>query len=73
MKGWLDRIVRTFSPPPVTEEEITELAKRTEKGAEQARRRDGEVRDVVRRLAAQREENHFGPLVWAAIRGESDV
>lgn len=73
MRSWLDRIVRTFSPPPVTSEEIHELAERTERGVQQARDRDDEIRDVTSRLRRQREQNHFGPLIWSALQGEPDV
>lgn len=73
MTSWLSRLKRRFDPPPVTTEEITQIRQRTERGAEEARAIDREVRDVVRRLRVQREENHFGPLIWAALRGESDV
>lgn len=73
MKGWVDKIVRTFAPPPVTAGEVHEMQERTDRGAEQDKARDEEIREVTSRLRRQREENHFGPLIWAALRGEPDV
>ncbi|MFL1427140.1 MULTISPECIES: DUF7620 family protein [unclassified Nocardiopsis] len=71
--SWLRRLRREYDPPPITDEEITAARDRAEEGVRQARALDAEVREVVARLRRQREENHFGPLIWAALRGESDV
>lgn len=73
MRSWIYRIVHTFAPPPVTEAEVHELQELTERGTEQDKARDAEIREVTSRLRRQREQNHFGPLIWAALRGESDV
>ena len=73
MTSWLDRIVRSFAPPPLSDEEMRLIRERTEEGVQQARARDDEVREVAARLLRQREENHFGPLIWAALRGEPDA
>ena len=73
MRSWLHRIVRTFAPPPVSDAEMQQIRERSEEGASQARARDEEVRDVAARLLRQRQQNHFGPLIWAALRGENDV
>lgn len=73
MTSWLRRLKRRFDPPPVSDEELTRIRRRTDEGAAQARAIDGEVRDIAARLKYQREENHFGPIIWAALRGESDV
>ena len=70
---WLSRWCRHRAPePPVTCEEAVAERARAERDMADAIRRDPLVRDVVRRLAVQREENHFGPVIWAALRGESD-
>ncbi|WP_421648046.1 DUF7620 family protein [Nocardiopsis alba] len=73
MREWIDRIVRTFAPPPVTAEEIARFRDLSAEGAAQVRARDEEVQEVTNRLLRQREQNHFGPLIWAALRGEPDV
>lgn len=73
MKSWLERVQRRFAPPPVTDAELQQARQRAEEGAEQADAVDEQVRDVAARLRSQRAENHFGPLIWAALRGESDV
>lgn len=70
---WCRKLRWRFDPPPVTDEEMSEFRERTEEGVELVRALDDEVRDVVARLRRQRQENHFGPLIWAALRGESDV
>lgn len=64
---------RRFDPPPVTAAEVAEARERAEEGVELTRALDREVREVARRLLRQREQNNFGPLIWAALRGESDV
>ena len=71
---WLSRLVRwlTSSPPPICDEEMKVLRERTEAGQALAEERDPEVREVSTRLRWQRETNHFGPLIWAALRGETD-
>ncbi|WP_435110151.1 DUF7620 family protein [Nocardiopsis synnemataformans] len=73
MKSWLNRVLRRFAPLPITDEEITQIRQRSDQGVAEARARDEEVRDISRRLKRQREQNNFGPLVWAALRGETDV
>lgn len=64
---------RRFDPPPVTPAEAAEDRERTEASVARTRAVDSDVHDVVARLRRQRQENHFGPLIWAALRGESDV
>lgn len=69
---WL-RLCRHRAPdPPVSEEEAAAARERAEHDVAAAIRRDPLVRDVVRRLGAQGQQNHFGPVIWRALRGESD-
>lgn len=69
---WLRRLCAHRSPdPPVSEAQARDARVVAERSMAEAIRRDATVRDVARRLARQREENHFGPLIWAALRGES--
>lgn len=70
---WLRGLCRHRAPdPPVSEEEAHAARRAAERALAQARLRDGSVRDVANRLAAQRETNHFGPMIWRALRGEGD-
>lgn len=73
MTEWIHRIVRRFAPPPVTAGEVHEMQEQADRGAARDRARDEEIREVTSRLRRQREQNHFGPLVWAALRGEPDA
>ncbi|KOX10152.1 hypothetical protein [Nocardiopsis sp. NRRL B-16309] len=73
MKSWLIRVALRFGPPPVTEEEVAQIRELTERATAQTQERQAEVSDVVRRLTGLRDRNNFGPMVWAALRGESDV
>lgn len=71
--SWLRRFCRHRAPdPPVSEEQARDARVRAERALADARMRDASVHDVARRLAHQREVNHFGPIIWAALRGESD-
>lgn len=69
---WLSRLRRKFDPPPVTEQETAQLQDRSNQDDATARARDKEVREVASNLLRQRQQNHFGPLVWAALRGEAE-
>ncbi|WP_449657178.1 DUF7620 family protein [Streptomonospora wellingtoniae] len=69
---WLGWCRHRAPDPPVSEEEARAARVRAEGDMAAAVGRDPVVRDVVRRLAAQREQNHFGPVIWRALRGESD-
>lgn len=70
--GWISRLKRRFAPPPMSDDEMTALQNRTDRDRATVHARDEEVRDVSSRLRAQREQNHFGPLIWAALRGEAE-
>ncbi len=70
--GWISRFKRRFAPTPVSDDEMNELRDRTAQDKAKVHARDEEVREVSLRLRAQREQNHFGPLVWAALRGEAE-
>ena len=70
--SWLSKLKRRFDPPPVTEQETAQLQDRADQDEAQALARDEEVREVVNSLRRQRQQNHFGPLIWAALRGEAE-
>lgn len=70
--SWLSRLKRRFDPPPVTEQETAQLQDRSEQDEAHTLARDEEVRQVVDGLRRQRQQNHFGPLIWAALRGEAE-
>ncbi|MCP3017313.1 hypothetical protein NGM33_28680 [Nocardiopsis dassonvillei] len=57
----------------MSDEEMEKAREAVEKRSEQTDVLGEEVRKVAARLRHQRTENHFGPLIWAALRGESDV
>lgn len=67
---WFSRLKRRFASPPVTDEELSQLRDRSEQDGAKARAREKEVHDVASRLHWQRHQNHFGPLIWQALRGE---
>ncbi|MGW9447046.1 DUF7620 family protein [Bacillus mobilis] len=71
--NWCSRLRRRFDPPPMTRGEIAELKDRSEEASAQTRALDEEVHDVAARLRHQRTQNNFGPLIWAALQGETDV
>lgn len=70
---WLRWCRHEAVDPPVSAEQARAERARAERDVVEAIRRDPQVRSVARRLARQREENHFGPLIWAALRGDTDA
>lgn len=71
---WLcRRLKHRFDPPPVSREELVRVREESQERAAHTAAQEKEVRTVVARLRHQRTENHFGPMIWSALRGEPDV
>ncbi|GAA1454108.1 DUF7620 family protein [Nocardiopsis tropica] len=70
---WCRKLRRKFDPPPVSRAELVQAREEADADTARTAEVDKQVRDIVARLRRQRTENHFGPLIWAALRGESDV
>lgn len=61
---------RKKRPPQPGREEARQAREHAEEALDQARKDTPEVLRIARALKAQREENHFSPMILKALREE---